>query len=530
MGVARTVARGITPMARRAAPKFTSGYVRALLERAIDGVGPVRPAAEVAENKLALAGGDVEDAVKALISQHVKLAGAQGFVTNVGGLATLAVTVPANITGVAILQCHLAAGIAHLRGYDLDDPRVRNAILACLLGEDSVKELIAKKKLPSSPMVLATSPVHDPELDDRIASAVTAELVGKVGGRRAATMVGRRIPLLGGGIGAASDAMSTHQIGAYVSSGCATGGQALIEPSPKSDICATSSLAVHVSRFLTILSLVANVELSDPAHLTRHRTDVHQMSRRRRPGVGIHEPAVRSVRSSWIRSKSREPMRKCQILRGTRLLRCRTGSAVPVIALFLSALLLSLASAARAATVPVPLGTAEPFVVLAGAGITNTGPTTLNGDIGTFPTPSITGKATLTVNGSIHAADAVARIAKDDLREAYNTAAGEQPPEPIAGDLGGQRLTSGVYKSASSIGLTGTLTLDAQGDPNSVFVFQAGTTLTTASASRVLLVNGAQACNVYWQIGSSATLGTNSTFIGTILALQRHHPHHGCDR
>lgn len=217
MGVARTVARGITPMARRAAPKFTSGYVRALLERAIDGVGPISPAAEVAENKLALAGGDVEDAVKALISQHVKLAGAQGFVTNVGGLATLAVTVPANITGVAILQCHLAAGIAHLRGYDLDDPRVRNAILACLLGEDSVKELIAKKKLPSSPMVLATSPVHDPELDDRIASAVTTELVSKVGGRRAATMVGRRVPLLGGGIGAASDAMSTHQIGAYVS-------------------------------------------------------------------------------------------------------------------------------------------------------------------------------------------------------------------------------------------------------------------------------------------------------------------------
>jgi len=213
-------------------------------------------------------------------------------------------------------------------------------------------------------------------------------------------------------------------------------------------------------------------------------------------------------------------MRKCQILRGTRLLRCHTSSAVPVIALFLSALLLSLASAAQAAAVPVPLGTAEPFVVLAGAGITNTGPTTLNGDIGTFPTRSITGKATLTVNGSIHAADAVARIAKDDLREAYNTAAGEQPPEPIAGDLGGQKLTSGVYKSASSIGLTGTLTLDAQGDPNSVFVFQAGTTLTTASASRVLLVNGAQACNVYWQIGSSATLGTNSTFIGTILALQ----------
>lgn len=216
MGVTRTVAKGIAPVARKAAPKFTSGYVRMLLERAIDGVGPIKPAAAVAENKLALAGGDVEKAVKALISQHAKLAGAQGFVTNIGGVATLPVAVPANITGVAVVQCHLAAGIVHLRGYDLGDPRVRNAILTCLLGEDSVKDLLRKKKLPSSPMALATSPVHDPELDDRIASAVTSELLSKVGGRRAATMIGRRIPLLGGGVGAAADAMSTHQIGSYV--------------------------------------------------------------------------------------------------------------------------------------------------------------------------------------------------------------------------------------------------------------------------------------------------------------------------
>lgn len=203
-------------MGRKVAPKVTSGYVRSLLDRAIDGVGPVKAAAEVADHKLALHGGDVDDAIKALISQHVRWAGAQGFATNVGGVVSMAVTIPANVTGMAVLQCHLAAGIAHLRGYDLDNPRVRNAILACLLGEDTVKDLIKNKTLPSSPMALATSPVHDPELDARVASAVTGELFAKVAGRRAATVIGRRIPLLGGGVGAATDAMSTYQIGKYV--------------------------------------------------------------------------------------------------------------------------------------------------------------------------------------------------------------------------------------------------------------------------------------------------------------------------
>ncbi|MDO9379881.1 MAG: EcsC family protein [Nocardioidaceae bacterium] len=214
MGVGRSAAQSVS---KRMAPRLTSGWVRSVLERAIDGVGPVKAAAESADHKRTLAGGDVEKAVKDLISMHVKLAGAQGFVTNLGGLATMAVTIPANIAGVAVLQCHLAAGIAHLRGYDLEDPRVRNAILACLLGEDTVDELVKKRKLPAPPMALATSPVHDPALDEQVAGAVTTELVGKVGGRRMATFVGRRIPLLGGGVGAASDAMSTYQIGQYVS-------------------------------------------------------------------------------------------------------------------------------------------------------------------------------------------------------------------------------------------------------------------------------------------------------------------------
>jgi len=183
-------------------------------------------------------------------------------------------------------------------------------------------------------------------------------------------------------------------------------------------------------------------------------------------------------------------------------------------------LLIALPGSAQAAAVRVPLGTADSFVVLAGAGVTNTGPTTLNGDLGTFPTTSITGAGSLTVTGVNHAGDAVTQRAKTALVTAYNTAAGEGPTSPIAGNLNGRRLTRGVYNSASSIGLTGTLILDAAGDPNAVFVFQAGSALTTASGSQVLLRNGARSCNVFWQIGSSATFGTNSRFVGTVMALQ----------
>jgi hypothetical protein len=184
-----------------------------------------------------------------------------------------------------------------------------------------------------------------------------------------------------------------------------------------------------------------------------------------------------------------------------------------------AALLVLVAPGASAAVMPVPLGTADSFVVLAGAGVTNTGPTTLNGDLGTFPTPSVTGAGSMTITGTNHAGDAVTQGAKDALVTAYNNAAGQGPATPIAADLAGQTLAPGVYNSASSIGLTGALTLNGGGDPRAVFVFQAGSTLTTASASQVLLVNGAQACNVFWQVGSSATLGTGSVFRGSILAL-----------
>jgi hypothetical protein len=204
---------------------------------------------------------------------------------------------------------------------------------------------------------------------------------------------------------------------------------------------------------------------------------------------------------------------------GGRRLRSRTAGATALVALFAAGLLVTLVVGAAAAVKAVPLGTASSFAVLAGAGITNTGPTTVKGDLGTFPTTTMTGTASLTISGTNHAGDAVTQGAKTDLVTAYNAAAGEGPTSPIAADLGGQTLKPGVYNSASAIGLTGTLTLDARGNPNAAFVFQAGSTLTTASASQVKLVNGAQACNVYWQVGSSATLGTGSSFRGTILAL-----------
>jgi hypothetical protein len=175
---------------------------------------------------------------------------------------------------------------------------------------------------------------------------------------------------------------------------------------------------------------------------------------------------------------------------------------------------------AYAAQPPVDLGTAASFAVLAGAGVTNTGPTVITGDLGTSPSPAVTGFPPGTVHGAIHKADAVALQAQQDLTTAYNDAAGRTPVTTIATELGGKTLKPGVYNSASTtFQITGTLTLDAQGDPNSVFIFQMGSTLITASGSKVSFLGGAQACNVFWQVGSSATLGTNSNFTGNILAL-----------
>src|ERR1700722_2353335 len=193
------------------------------------------------------------------------------------------------------------------------------------------------------------------------------------------------------------------------------------------------------------------------------------------------------------------------------------GSALAVAA---AALIGMQSGGARAATTAVPLGTAANFAVLAGSTITNTGATTINGDLGLNPGTSVTGFPPGTVNGTVHTAGSVAPQAENDLGTDYNDAAAETVTATIPTELGGTTETPGGYNSAAgTFGITGTLTLDAQGNPDAVFIFQAASTLITASASNVVLINGAQASNVFWVVGSSATLGTNSTLPGNILAL-----------
>jgi uncharacterized protein (DUF697 family) len=215
MGIGSALGKGLAPHLTRAAPELSNTFVQRALRRAIEGTGPLSAAAAAAEAVLADEGGDVERAIHELIEDHVRYAGMQGFLTNIGGVVTAAFTIPANIAGLALIQCRLVASIAHLRGYDLSDQRVRNAILTCLLGEDSVKTLVRKKKLPSTPMGLATAPAHDPDLDRVVAAEVTSELVRKVAGKRIATTVARHVPVVGGLVGAGADGYYTWQLGRY---------------------------------------------------------------------------------------------------------------------------------------------------------------------------------------------------------------------------------------------------------------------------------------------------------------------------
>ena len=191
-----------------------------------------------------------------------------------------------------------------------------------------------------------------------------------------------------------------------------------------------------------------------------------------------------------------------------------------IIGLVAVAFIIGVASYVRAATF-VDLLTADNFAVLAGSAITNTGATTITGDMGTFPTLTETGFGTITQIGVNHVGDAVTQTAKNDLVTAYTAATAQPLNTAIVADLGGQTLTTGVYNTASSIALTGPLPLilDGAGNPNSVFIFQAGSTLVTGANSSISLINGAQACNVFWQVGSSATLGTGSNFFGNVLAM-----------
>lgn len=173
---------------------------------------------------------------------------------------------------------------------------------------------------------------------------------------------------------------------------------------------------------------------------------------------------------------------------------------------------------------PVPLGTAANFEVLAGSTVTNTGPTTIsNGDVGLSPGSAVTGfpPGTLVPPAVMHVTDPTAAQAQLDLTTAYNYAAGLPGGAVLPGDMSGLTFTPGLYTNSSTVMLSaGNVTLDAQGDANAVFIFQIGSSLTTLSATQVILAGGAQGQNVFWQVSSSATLGTTSIFYGTIMSLQ----------
>ena len=189
------------------------------------------------------------------------------------------------------------------------------------------------------------------------------------------------------------------------------------------------------------------------------------------------------------------------------------------LSLFLSLL------AVNAYAVPINLGTASTFGLLGGSSVTNTGLSVINGNVGSAPTPAVTGFLPGVVNGTLYTTpNTVTAQAQSDLTVAYNAAAGEASTMNLTGtDLGFYNLAnplgSGVYFFSSSAGLTGNLTLDSQGNPNAQWIFQIGSTLTTATDSTVTFINGATN-KVFWQVGSSATIGTNNVFAGNIMALE----------
>lgn len=201
----------LTPMV---APLVAGGSLRWLLDAAIDGVAKLPGARKAAAGQLAKSA-DHEQAIASLINQHIALAGAQGFVTNLGGLLTSIVTVPANIAAIAVIQCRLVASVAHLRGYDLDDNRVRSAVLACLLGERRTKELIKSGELPSTPLAIATAPVFDAALDLKVSQHVMRDVLNAVTGKRLGVFLTKKVPIVGGGVALVMDGWSTRSIAQY---------------------------------------------------------------------------------------------------------------------------------------------------------------------------------------------------------------------------------------------------------------------------------------------------------------------------
>jgi hypothetical protein len=193
---------------------------------------------------------------------------------------------------------------------------------------------------------------------------------------------------------------------------------------------------------------------------------------------------------------------------------CSAGSSTPPLPAANSA-----ASIQAASLVPVALRSARYFAILAGSTVTSTGPTKITGNVGIFAGTAMTGFPPGIINGNVHAGDPTAKRAEMDLTTAYNDAMGRvRKPITVAGNLGGQTLRPGLYKSTSSLAVSsGDLTLDAGGNANAVFLFQMASTFTMTTGRKVILTHGARARNIFWAVGSSATLGTNCSFYGNLL-------------
>ena len=195
-------------------PEVAGGLLRTIIEFAING-NTAFPGAKTTAARSLQTKGEREAAIDSVVLQHIGLASAQGFLTSVGGLITLPVGLPANLAGLAVLSVRMIASIAHLRGYDVDDRRVRAALTLAMLGEDEVQRLVSEGKLPTTPLVIATSPMFDADLERRISERVMGSFAGRMGGKHLAVVVIQRIPLIGGGVGAAVDGWLTFGLAAY---------------------------------------------------------------------------------------------------------------------------------------------------------------------------------------------------------------------------------------------------------------------------------------------------------------------------
>jgi len=190
-----------------AAPRLTSAMVR-LIDVSIDGMGKF-PSAKQSATRALTRKHDVGKAVDSVVRTHVAIAAAGGVVTNIGGIVSAIVGTPVNATGVISIQIHMVAGIAHLYGYDIDDPRVRTAVSMCLLGDRELERQIAAQELPTTPLTVATSPIHDPELLGQVADRVLGHILAESAGKGLVTTLGRRTPIIGGGVGGVADFLDT---------------------------------------------------------------------------------------------------------------------------------------------------------------------------------------------------------------------------------------------------------------------------------------------------------------------------------